>query len=363
MVLVREGIDKVMLTIREKKHHKYPFPKDVSLMYADRLKRLKFADRYAYVISFSKHPWSSWKYQGEDRFSFASEYFLRLDGMRQLRVLLNCMRLYNIKNELPLYKSGILFDDNVVIPSHLFSLSEFVDLMKKEIEEIKSDYIQMREVVFGDTVFRDQLVVDTHQVEVVQEGIGLDTFDVSQTFKDFARCQSIKVFHNQTNTHYFNLPGRRQLKIYQKGIGIMRLEATFNVHPKDVIHNWSGDTDHIVRSIQAEIDDLLEDMNIQKQWWITHSIEKDKLVWLMANALKLTDPTTKEVWVPLMKRLLCLKDWDSRRENRLQTQMLKRKKLIEPVMRGKYVPTENLLMIQELFNKLDRMKVYENEQR
>jgi hypothetical protein len=371
-MFLREGIDKVFLTVREKKHTKHPYPRDVSLMYADRLVKLKFSDRYAFAISFSKYPWSQWSYQGQSKATYAVEYFLRLDGMRQLRVMLNAMRLYNIRKKLPLYKGGLLFDDNVVVPSQPFVLSEFVEMIKEIIPELKQDYVQMRKDVFNDDVHINELVVDTHQIEVVQEGIGLHTSDVSSTFRDLARCQSIKVFHEQTNTHYFNMPGRRQLKIYQKGIGILRMEATFNTHPKDIIYDWQQDTMHTVRSIQAEFDDLLEDLNLPKSWYKVHTVSRDKLLWLIANSLNIrkymmiTDKDGKEKWVKsdiididLMKILLTITAWSSKRVNRNMTNMLVRKKLIKAVGRGKYIPTENLRMIQELFNKLDRMKVYE----
>lgn len=233
-------------------------------------------------------------------------------------------------------------------------------MLKAEIDEVKKDYVEMRRIVFNDHVFLDQLAVSFHQVEIVQEGIGLHTSDVSQTFKDLARCQSIKVHHSQTNTHYFNIPGRRQLKIYQKGIGILRMEATFNSEVRDVLLELREPTDHIVRVVMAELEDLLQDMNLPVHWWKVHTIERDKLVWLFANALRLTDEAQR-VDVNLMKSLLTSKDWDSNRFNEALTKRLRRKKLIEPVMRGKYVPTENLLMIQELFNKLDRLQVYEND--
>lgn len=354
MYILREGLDKISFTVREKGRKDYAYPKDVSLMYADRLSKLKFSDRYAVVIHFSKYPWNQWVYQGQSKATYAVEYFLRLDGMRQMRVMLNCMRLYNIKNKLPLSK-GLLFDDNVVIPSHIFGLTEFVELVQAELPHFKDDYLELREKVFGDIVTREDLVIDTHQLEVVTEGIGLHTSDVSTTFKDFARCQSFKVYHDHTNTHYLNTAGKKQLKIYQKAVGVLRLEATFNTRPYDFVFNWKKDPVIISRQIQAEFEDLLEDMGIPSNWYEIRTVSRDDLVWLFADALSLRDQSDI-IRFDLMKTLLVITSWSSNRNNRNLTRQLVRKKLLEPYARGKYRPTENLQVIQELFNKLDRME-------
>ncbi len=362
MVYLRHGLDKIMFTIRDKSVREYKYPKDVAMMYDDRLAKLKFSDRFAQVIHFSKYPHFSWKYQGETKSTYAVEYFLRLDGMRQMRVFVNCQRLYNVENGLPLYDKR-LFDDNVIIPSHIYSMEEFVDLVQWQLPILKGDYIKIRKEVFGDELLFHDIIVDTHQVEVVTEGIGLHTSDVSSTFQDFARCDSFKVYHNQTNTHYLNTTGHRQLKIYQKGIGILRLEATFNVRPGDIVFNWIEPQEVVVRQIEAEMEDLYDDMNIPMKWYDCLKINKDKLIWIIANALNLREKGKKDgaVQSDLMKVLLTIRSWNSNKNLSELTRRLVRKKLLRPIGKARYVPTENLRLIQELFNKLETVEgIYEN---
>ncbi len=361
-VVLRDGIDKIHMTVREKGHKKYRFPRHIALMYSDRLSKLKFSDRYAQVIHFQKYAHKTWRYLGDDKSTYCLEYFLRLDGMRQMRVFLNCMRLYNFKNGLELYK-GRLFDDNVVVPSRSFDLLEFVELVRQEIPKIINDYIEIRKRVFRDIVNSDDLTLDTHQVEIVIEGIGLHTSDVSDTFMDFARCDSFKIYHDHTNTHYLNTTGQRQLKIYQKGIGILRLEATFNNRPQDIVFRWNEHSvEDTVRYIREEIDDLYEHMNIPKDWWKHRKMSREKLIHAFTDTMGLRREGKKNgiLDIGLMKTLISIKNWSSNSDNQALTKRLRRKRLIKPVGRGQYVPSENLRIIQELFAKLDRMNgVYE----
>ncbi len=363
MVFLREGLDKIMFTIREDDYTEYPYDKDVEMKYADRIQRLKFAKRWGNTIFLEKHPWQSWKHLGEYRHTYALQYFMRIDGMRQMRVLLNCQRLYNIQNNLMLYDKR-LFDDNVVLPSVPYTLLEFVDMVKKEILLIKEDYIQLRDDIFGDKVFMADIVVDTHQIEIVQEGIGVHTSDISETFKRFTTADLITVYHDQINTHYLNTTAKRQLKMYQKGVAICRLEATLNLRPNDIVWGWQdGDSEHITRSLQAEFDDILLEMKIPTDWYKIRSLDLNNFTWGLADAIGLRSRKTLqedgsyssgEVQWELMKVLLHVRSWKSDKDTASLTRTLVRKGLLEQKARGYLVPSNKLLFLQELYERLKR---------
>ncbi len=352
MVVLRSGLDKIMFTVRESHFKTYPYPKDVAMKYADRLKRIVFSDRSAFTVQFDKYPHKTWKYLDEDRSTYAVEYFLRLDGMRQMRVWLNCMRLFNVKHDLePSPKA--LWDDNFVDPDYVFTMATFVQMVKDEIEHFKDDYITIRKEVFDEVIHPLDITVDTHTLEVVREGLGLHTSDVMHTFQDFPMCDNVKVYHNETNTHYLNTSAKRQLKFYNKGVGVLRMEATFNYRPKDIVLNWVAPTYDIAQSIEMEVDTLLLDMGLPGDWYDKLQINRENLVWLIANAFNLRDEDD-EVQTVLMKILLTTKEYRGRRDNRAMIQRLKRKRLIKPSTYGKYVPTERLRLIQNLYNILER---------
>ena len=357
-MVLRSGLDKIMFTVRESQFKNYPYPKDIALMYQDRLKRLVFSDRTAFCIQLDKYPHKTWKYLDETKSTFAVEYFLRLDGMRQMRVFMNCMRLFNVKNDLePSPKA--LWDDNFVDPDHIFVLASFVEMVKNELEIIKQDYIDFRKDVFNETILPIDVTIDTHTLEVVREGLGLHTSDVTHTFQDFPSCDSVKVYHNETNTHYFNTSAKRQIKFYNKGIGVLRMEATFNYRPSDIVLKWVAPTPDIVQSIEMEVDNLLFDLNIPNDWYDQFNIKREHFIFLIANALNLRDPPERDpdtgeiiregdVQTWLMRYLLTSKSFQSTDDKRVLFQKLKRRRLIRPVTKGKWVATERLRLIQNL---------------
>lgn len=353
MVILREGIDKVMLTLSHKSKKEYPYPKDIALMYSDRLRRLKFSDRYSMTIEFNKYCHDSWKYADEVHYSWGATMLLRLDGLRQMRVLLNCMRMYNLENELPLYDKR-LHDDNVVIPDRVFHMGEFIDLMKREVPKLINEYCELRQLVFNDLIEPKDVEVNTHQIELVTEGIGLHTSDVEQTFKDHVRCDSFKVYHNESNTHYFNTSNKRQLKMYQKGVGILRLEATLNRRVDDIVFNWNEHTWLICESLDQELRDLMESMNIPNDWWKKRKMSLETLYFVFADALGIYKEGNV-VDVDTMKVLVNSTNFSSKMFTRKDRQKLMRKKLLRHLKHGTYVPSDRLLGIQQLFSKLERV--------
>ncbi len=368
-MFLREGLDKLMFTVREDdKYDEYPYRREIALKYGDRIQRLKFDKRWGDTIFLEKYPWQSWKYLGEYKHTYALHYFLRIDGLRQMRVVLNCQRLYNIQNNLDLYDKR-LFDDNVVLPNVPFVLSEFIEMVQHELVKIKEDYIKLRLEIFGDTVILPDIVVDTHQIEMVQEAIGVHTSDLSTYFRNLSSSDHITVYHEQTNTHYLMTTAKRQLKMYQKGVGICRLEMTINTRPYDIVWNWqNADTDHIVRSLQAEFDDVLTEMRIPVDWYKIRVMSKNKFVWALADAIGLRkkdkEPEVKDdpdhdfdngtVQWQLMKVLLSLSSWRSVKDTETMTRYLVRKNLLRRVERGKCVPTDRLLFLQDLYQKIEK---------
>ncbi len=363
MVFLREGLDKIMLTVREDDIDgtEYPYSQDIAMKFADRIVRLKFRNRFGNTIFMEKYPWQSWKYLGHRKHTYAVQYYMRIDGFRQMRVSINCQRLYNIQNNLMLYDKR-LFDDNVVLPSVPYTLHEFVSMVKKEISLIKEDYVRLRKEIFGQDIPLDTVVVDTHQIEMVQEGIGVHTSDLSDTFRKFSTANTIVVYHEQTNTHYFNQSSKRQLKMYQKGVSICRLEATVNYRPSDIVWAWQdGAVEHITRSLQAEFDEVMKDSGIPVDWYKIRKMSSDKFAWSLADAIGLRNPNNPdddsdngEVLDQLMKVLLHINSWKSTRDTEKMTRRLRRKGLIEPMSRGMYVPTKRLLFLQELNDRLKR---------
>ncbi len=373
MPSLREGLDKLMFTIRTKDvMTTYKYCKIAEHSYFPSLTKLKFGDRYANVILFNRYKWQTWEKEGIEKTTYGLNYFLRIDGFRQMRVFMNCQRLYNIINDLEVYDKR-LFDDNVVIPSVGFYLEEFIDIVKDTLLEVVEDYIKYRKVVFDDDIIRDDIVIDTHQVEMVREGIGLHTSDVSETFKKYSQADTITVFHNQANVHYFNTNFKRQLKMYQKGAGILRLEATFNERAKDVVWNWSGPTTFIADSLRVEFDKLLRHMDIPTEWWKPRIMAKKTFIWFMADIIKLTSlkksqikdtPAERVVHADLMQVLLHMKSWDKDiekiKDDKLQqskdfnalTRWLRRKGLIKSTgVRSQWVPTERLVFLQEIYQR------------
>lgn len=353
---LREGLDKVMLTVREKNFDpkRYKYDKHIANMFADRLTSIKFGDRYADTIKYEKYKWQTWKHDNIEKSSFGVQYFLRIDGMRQMRVLLNCQRLYNIFNNLEIYDKR-LFDDNVVIPSVNYYLEEFIEIVQRVIYEAVNDYIALRKKVFNQTVTFPELTVDTHQIEMVREGIGLHTSDLSHAFKQYSRADTITVFHNQTNTHYLNTNYRRQLKMYQKGVGIIRLEATYNDRPQDLVFNWSSSQIHdIARSLRRSFDKLLQHMGIPDNWWESRVMKKQTFVYSLAEAINLRSKkekdTPSEVLTDLMLILLVANSWNSTKDNQIMTRWLKRKGLLKHSgRRGIYIPTDRLMFLKDIF--------------
>lgn len=349
-MILRNGIDKIMLTVRPVgMGANHPFPKRIYERYRafDRVLKLKFGDAWAQVIGLHKYEWQP--------DSYAIDYMVRLNADRQMRVLVNLMRYYNIRNCLPIWNQR-LHDDNVVIPSHHFELYEFVDLMKELRCEILNDYRTIRATIFNDEP--GELTIDVHQIEVVTEAVGIHLADVLDNFTKFARADSVVRYYNQTATVYLNTTSRRQLKIYQKGVGLLRMEMTVNMRASDVTTNFEADTEIIVDSIEREIGYMLTDMNIPRDWWTMRSMNLDTLAWLWADCYELRcedgSPDTE-----LMKVLLTMNSWSSNKENRVLTQRLKRKGLICHAPRSKrtfWLPTERLKQLQLLFDKLERTK-------
>ncbi len=368
MVSLREGLDRIVLTVRTKDVlTTYKYCQRTANSYFDVLTKLKFSDRHANVILFPKYPWQTWERDGVRTTTYALKYYLRIDGFRQMRVFLNCQRLYNIIHKLEVYDQR-LFDDNVVIPTVNYYLEEFVEMVQDIFLEIKLDYIKHRKVVFGDIIMPDDVVIDIHQLEVVREGIGLHTSDVSETFKRHSRADSITVYHDQVNTHYFNTNYKRQLKMYQKGVGILRMEATFNERAIDVAWNFAGPITQIADSIRVEFDKLLMHMNIPSEWWKSRNMAKKTFIWFIADAINMR--SLKRAGEPsvlfhgLMQVLLEMKSWsnkihDSNEDKPLPskdfntlTKWLKRKGLIKSTgMRGSWVPTERLVFLQEIYQR------------
>lgn len=371
MAFLREGLDKIMFTIMPKKGDKrlkYRYCKSTETKHFDSITKLKFGDRYANVILFERYPWQTWEREGVRKSTFGVRYFLRIDGFRQMRILLNCQRMYNILNKLEVYDKR-LFDDNVVVPSEAYYLEEFIEIVQDRIHEFMSDYIRYRNEIFGDELTNDDLVLYTHQVEMVREGVGLHTSDVSELFKRHSRADSITVYHDQVNTHYFNTHAKRQLKMYQKGVGILRLEATFNDRPHDVVWNWSGPSTHIADSLRSEFDRLLLTMNIPEEWWKTRIMSRDKFIWSLADAIGLrtrkkhNEPS--EIMDGLMKVLLHNNSWsqnphDQDRSDYVRseeferlTRWLKRKGLIKTSgNRGVWLPTDRLIFIRDIYQRI-----------
>jgi hypothetical protein len=353
MVVVRSGLDKVVFTVLDKRRLKHSSNPTVKLKYSDRLTKLKFQDRYAYCILFEKYPHRTWKYQGQEKSTYGVEYFMRIDGLRQMRVMVNCMRMFNIRHDLkPTPKA--LFDDNVVDPDVTFVMASFVRIVQELIQEFIDDYIELRKTVFDEEIIRENVEVFTHSMEVVREGLGLHTSDIGYTFQDFPLCDSVKVYHNTTNTHYFNTSGSRQLKFYNKALGVLRMEATFHNYTKDIVLNWQGHPATIAQSIEMEVDELLADMQIPMNWYEAFQIRTVNLIWLIANALDIRREGSDELDIDLMKVLLTSKSINSTRENRNTIRKLVRKRLVKGQMRGKYVPTERLAMMQRLYNIVRR---------
>lgn len=348
-MFLRDGIDKVMLTVRPKDlSFSYSFPKGVFERYRanGNVVQLKFNDRWSRVIKMSKYDW-----QGEP----AIVYMQRLDQFRQCRVLVNLMRFYNIQNELDYYTKA-LFDNNVVIPSRMFDTSEFVVLMKQLLPEIMQDYCTIRDFVFGDPVTVDTLTVDTHQIEMVQEGIGMHTSDIAHVFTDHAKCESVVRYFDHTQTLYLNTATRKnQLKIYQKGVGIMRLEATLNNRPNDVVCEWQAPSTVIAQRLNESFAGILSDMQIPIDWWRGREMELDTIIYLFADMLALTDEEGKTD-TDLMKVLLSSSVYKYKDLDKNLVQRLVRKKLITRSSYGVYVPTKRLIELQDLFRRIKRSK-------
>ncbi len=365
MVILRSGLDKIMFSVYERDYRKYSYPKDIAMKYADRLERIHFSDRSAFSVRFDKYPHKTWITSGKEKSTYAVEYFLRLDGMRQMRVYLNCMRLFNVKHDLtPSPKA--LWDDNFVDPDVIFTMATFIQLVKDELQAFKQDYITVRKEVFDEEIKPQDVVISTHTLEAVREGLGLHTTDISRTFKDKPMCDSVKVYGSETNTHYFNTTAKRQIKFYNKGIGVLRMEATFNENPSEIVFHWNAPTYDIAQSIEMEIDTLLFDMNIPNDWYDAFQIKRENLLWLFAQGLglitrEIKDKETGEiieeggiVMVDVLKWLLNNKQFPARADRRTLFQRLKRKRLIEPDIYRVWKPTERLLQLQNLFEVLDR---------
>ncbi len=362
MASLREGLDKLMMTVRPKDRTiTHPYCQLTAKKYGDLITKLKFQDRYANTILFEKYPWQTWEKEGITKSTYGLQYFLRIDGFRQMRVIINCQRLYNIFNNLEVYDKR-LFDDNVVVPTVGYHLEEFIELVQKMTSEIVQDYIALRHEVFGNVVTPADLAVDTHQVEMVREGLGLHTSDLSETFRKHSRAETITVHHSQTNTHYMNTSARRQLKMYQKGVGIVRLEATFNERPKDLVWDWSGEPTQIADSLREEFDGLLKHMGIPLNWWKPRVMEKRKFVWALADAINLRsrrktlrDGTVEpsKVMDGVLQGLLSQISWEMDPNNedfKTLTRRLKRKGLLKHSgARGIYIPTDRLIFLKDIY--------------
>ncbi len=361
MTFLREGLDKVLLTIRSKHYTQYPYDHDVANKYADRITKLKFSDRYGNVISYDKYPWQTSKYADVERTTYGVNYFLRIDGMRQMRININCQRLYNVFNGLKVYDKR-LHDDNVVVPHVRYTLEEFVNIVRRICHEVANDYIELRKVVFGDVITYEDLVIDTHQIEMVQEGIGVHVSDVFSTFREFSRADTITRYYTESGTTYMNTDTKRQLKMYQKGTGLLRVEATFNERPQDLVWNWSDNVTRITESLQKEYQDLLIHMGIPAAWWKPRQMGKKKFVWCLADAInlrtpkkKLEDGTTQPsiVMDEMMLVLLTSSSFGPLKDNHPWTNIMRRfrrKGLVKPSgVRGQYIPTDRLNYLQNIF--------------
>ena len=360
-LLLRDGIDKMMLTVRPERFSEHDYPKDIARLWKDRISKLKFGKKWNMVINFYKHPWQTYKNFDAEKVSYGIHYMVRLNGMRQMRVMLNMMRYYNVVHDLELWK-GRLHDDNVVVPGRIFDMTEFVDLMIAEdglIRQMKEDYCEIRKVVFGDTLTPDMIVVDTHQMEVVMEAIGAHVSDVTETFAEHARCETMVRYFDETATVYLNTPNKDQLKVYQKGVGLMRVEATFN-SPQNAVMGWDSDNWMITESIKQHFAQLLVRNNIPLNFWEKREMKRDTLLWLFADVLKLYTES-KKIDTDLMKMLIELKSWNGTTSNKRTTERLRNKRLIKMVGKGKYVATPRLTAIQELFRNFDRIEAWEKE--
>ena len=361
-MILRDGMDKIMMTVRAEHYEEFPYPKDIARLWHDRISKLKFGKTWNMVINFYKHPWQTYKQFDEEKTSYGLHYMIRLNGMRQMRVMVNMMRYYNVVHGLELWK-GRLHDDNVVLPGRLFDMTEFVDLMIADdglINQMKKDYCKIRRVVFDDRLTPDTVVVDTHQMEIVTEAIGTHVSDIPKSFIDHSRCETIVRYFDETATVYLNTPDRDQVKVYQKGVGVMRVEATLN-SPRNVVMEWSADNWMITESIKQHFAQLLVRNNIPLNFWEKREMKKETLLWLFADMLKLYTES-KSVDVDLMKTLSELKSWNGTTDNKRTTERLRRKRLIKLVRKGKYVATPRLTAIQEVFKNFDRIQTWNNQE-
>lgn len=356
-MFLRDGIDKIMLTIR---------PKDLSLSYktpelvAQRYKvngnksTLKFSDGFSSVIVLEKYLW-----QGKPSIKYA----LRLNQFRQCRVYVNLMRYYNVKNDLDFYTMA-LFDNNVVVPSRMFDTMEFVDIMKELIKEITLDYIMIRDYVFNDVITIPEITIDTHQLEFVNEAIGCHVNDLADVFLKYSKVDSVVRFFNHTQTIYLNDHRKQQLKIYQKGVGIMRLEMTFNDRVQDTICDWNAPTIVIADRLRDRYDRTLKKIGIPSEWWEQRNMSLESFVRVLSEALKLT--SIEEVnasSVDLMKVLLTSTSFKYSDMNKNLIQKLVRKRLIQQQSYGYYEPTDRLKELQMIYNRLKRMEEIEFDTR
>lgn len=353
-MFLRDGIDKIMLTVR---------PKDLSISYsypklcADRYKAngnltaLKFSDRFSSTITIIKHLW-------EDK--PAIRYEQRLDGFRQCRVYVNLMRYYNIVNGLPFYTHA-LFDNNVVIPSRMFDTTEFVQLMLEDIiPQIIDDYILFRDFIFDDHISRNEIEIDTHQLEFVNEAIGVHVNDIAETFIKYSKVESMIRYFSQTQTIYFNDQRKQQLKVYQKGAGIMRLEMTFNDRINDTLCEWKAPAQMIRDRLQERFDKQLIQMGIPAVWWELREMSLSSFIETVAEltGLYYIDDVTKD-GVELMRVLLTSTCFKYSEMNKNLVQKLVRKKLIQRQSYGVYEPTARLKELQLLYERLKRVEELE----
>ncbi len=350
----RFGFDRIMLTVRKDgDFKKKKFPKIVAMKFGDRTGRLKFADRSAETVRFTKYPDNSIKGQAE-RFNGDVEeptpavaYNIRLDGFRQMRVFLNCQRLYNYQHGLEPHKQR-LYDDNVIDAKESYCLQEFMDMVRAELPGFKRDYCYLRREVFGDEVHECDVVIDTHVVEVVQE-VHADLIEYEELLKNI-KCKDITVYRNQTQTTYLNLPGRNQIKLYQKALGLLRMEYSLNFRPNDVTMSWqSDDLDSRYRtvfSIEYELKRLLSHAGLPENWYdYTRTRRSDKLDFVGSWA------AAYDISKDQMLNLLGLRYWVSRKDNRNMTRKLVRCGLLFGTFnRAVYAPTARMDHIRMLYN-------------
>lgn len=333
-IRVRRGIDKVLVAVIPSKFKEIKYSRDKALIHAPNYVRLKFGrKKWGSFVFFQRGEWDN---------TPLLTYYVPLRGFSRVLVTLNLMRYYNYSHGLEFPKGVGLWDNNLVDPSEHFEIDWFLHALVNFRGEILEDAKKLMLYVHGqEYAIDDEASVIVQQIEIPEEGIGLDIVDIKQVYKH-TRSQKIEKWSNNTGTVYLNGQFKEQVKFYQKGLGVLRCE--FCLNDKSVCLDLK-DADEAKLSIEVAINRLCETINIPRRWWeLVRYPEKEELYQVLACTL--------DVRLDLLKRIVECNIWESKASDELLTRKLLRRGLIKKVRRGVYIPSRKLIIFKDMLDTL-----------